>query len=232
MSDSWDDLAEWWSREVQHDPAYAADVHPILQELLPPELGVAMDLGCGEGQGMRLVGGGDHVFGCDLSLGLLQRADARGRVVRTELPSLTWLEDAVLDSAFSVYLLDLIADHDRFFSETARVVKPGGSLVIVINHPVYTAPGSAPLMDEAGEVLWRWGTYFSEGSSFEPAGDGAVEFFHRSVETLLTTAATRGWILDAMIERGLSDDTIERLPGYEGQQNIPRLLGARWTRSA
>ncbi len=230
MGDNWDDLADWWTREVRDDQAYESDVHPILRALLPEDLGVGMDLGCGEGQGMRLVNG--DVFGCDLSFELLRRAAAGGRVTQARLPDMRWLGDSVLDTAYAVYLLDLINDHDRFFEEVARTVKPGGCLVIVINHPVFTAPGSAPFADDDGEILWRWGAYFTEGSSTEPAGEGELEFFHRPMSELLNSAAERGWRLDRVIERGLSAETIDRNPSYIGQEQVPRLLGVRWTRSS
>lgn len=229
MDDNWDDLADWWSREVRDDQAYESDVHPILLGLLPDDLGMAMDLGCGEGQGMRLVN--SDVFGCDLSFQLLRRAGTGGRVAQARLPDLRWLGDSVLDTAYAVYLLDLIEDHDRFFAEIARTVKSGGCLVIVINHPVFTAPGSAPFADEDGEILWRWGRYFLEGSSTEPAGERQVEFFHRPMAELLNSAAGHGWSLDRVIERGLSTETIDRNPSYQGQEQVPRLLGVRWTRS-
>lgn len=229
MSEDWSDLAQWWMNEVLTDPSYGADVHPILVELMPRVVGVAMDLGCGEGQGMRLIG--QDVLGCDVSHDLLMRADTNGRVVRACLPEMRWLREDSLDCAFSVYLLDLIEDHVRFFAETARGVKPGGSLVVVINHPAYTAPGSAPIADIEGEILWRWGEYFSSGSSTEPAGPGEVRFFHRPMADLLTAAAIAGWKVEAMIERGLSSETIARIPGYQGQEAIPRLLGVRWSRS-
>lgn len=229
VASKWDDLAEWWALEVEQDPAYPLDVHPILSELMPRSDGLAMDLGCGEGQGMRLVGG--NVFGCDVSLDLLRRANASGTVVQSELPDLRWLRDDTLDTAISVYLLDLIRDHANFFAETARVVRPAGELVVVINHPAFTAPGSCPMLDTDDEILWRWGAYFSEGSSTEPAGDGVVEFFHRPMDELLTSAAAQGWVLERMIERGLSDETVARIPFYAGQQHIPRLLGVQWRRA-
>jgi len=134
------------------------------------------------------------------------------------------------DVAYSIYLLDLIQDHRRFFGETARIVRRGGHLVVVINHPVYTAPGSAPFMDGDGEVLWRWGTYFEEGSSREPAGEGTIEFFHRPVDEIVSAASTAGWSLEHMVETGLSAKTIARFPEYVGQENIPRLAGFRWVR--
>jgi SAM-dependent methyltransferase len=228
VGSSWDELSGWWAEEVDQDPAYPLDVHPILLELMQDSVGLAMDLGCGEGQGMRFIG--NHVFGCDISLDLLRRANAGGTVVQTELPDLRWLRDCSLDTAVSVYVVDLIRDHVEFFAETARVVKQGGELVIVINHPAFTAPGSCPMLDTDDEILWRWGAYFAEGSSTEPAGDGVVEFFHRPMDELLTSAATAGWALEGMIERGLSDETVARIPSYAGQQYIPRLLGVRWRR--
>jgi SAM-dependent methyltransferase len=229
MSDSWDDIAQWWVEEVLNDPAYEDDVDPVLGDLLTGTSGKTIDLGCGEGQGMRLTGG--DVVGTDLSFALLREARLNGPVVQARLPDLSWLRPDCFDVAYSVYLLDLIADHRRFFSETARVVRKGGHLVVVINHPVYTAPGSAPLMDGDGEVLWRWGRYFSEGSSSEPAGEGTVEFFHRPVDALVSGAAAAGWTLERMVETGLSARTIARFPEYVGQENIPRLAGFRWVRS-
>jgi len=228
MSDSWDDIAEWWADEVRNDPAYTQDIHPILLELFNGTGGLCLDLGCGEGQIMRLAGG--SIVGTDLSLELLRLAVSAGPVVQARLPGLTWLKPDTFDRAFSVYLVDLIADHASFFSNVARIVRPGGHLVVVMNHPVYTAPGSAPLMDSDGEVLWRWGTYLSEGSSLQPAGPRTVDFYHRPVGELLTGAAAAGWSLDRMIERGLSAEAIARFPGYVGQEHIPRLVGFRWVR--
>lgn len=128
----------------------------------------------------------------------------------------------------SIYLLDLIEDELAFFTEISRVVKPGGALVIVINHPVCTAPGSAPIGDTDGEVLWRWGSYHQRGSSFEIGGGRNLEFFHRPIDVLLNEATVAGWILEQIDERPLSPQTIERLPEYVGQEAVPRLLGVRW----
>lgn len=227
MTDSWDDLADWWALEVQNDRSYAADVYPILTELMPEAPGATMDLGCGEGQGMRWCG--RDAFGCDLSQNLLVRSAIHGGVVRAHLPDMRWLRAGSLQTAFSVYVLDLIEDHERFFAEAARAVRVGGSLVVVINHPAYTAPGSAPLVDPDGEILWRWGSYFQRGSSSEPAGDSEIQFHHRSMADLLSAAGRTGWKMEVMIERGLSAETIAQIPGYGGQEGIPRLLGVHWT---
>jgi hypothetical protein len=83
-------------------------------------------------------------------------------------------------------------------------------------------------MDPDGEVLWRWGTYFAQGSMPEPAGDRTIEFFHRPMSDLLSSAADEGWALEALIERGLSRQTIARFPEYVGQEHFPRIAGLRW----
>jgi SAM-dependent methyltransferase len=175
---------------------------------------------------MPLTGG--LTVGVDLSHRLLTEAVAHGPCVRNHLPRLSCFVDDAFDTAVSIYLLDLISDEPTFFTEIARVIKPGGALVIVINHPVCTAPGSAPIGDSDGEVLWRWGSYHQRGSSFEIGGGRNLEFFHRPIDVILNEAAKAGWVLEQIDERPLSSATIERLPEYVGQEAVPRLLGVRW----
>lgn len=226
MSDNWDDIAPWWRDESARDPSYPNDVVPLLELLLEPMAERIIDLGCGDGGLMRMYGG--SVVGVDLSFDLARVARSIAPVVVAELPDLGFLKTGSFDAAVSVYLLDLIEDHDGFFASVARVCRPSATLAIVINHPVFTAPGSAPLLDEDGEVLWRWGDYLSVGSSMEPAGHREIRYHHRPLGTLLTSAAEHGWRLEVMAERPLSEETVRALPGYSGQQSIPRLLGVKW----
>lgn len=227
--DNWDELAPWWRREATTDLVYREDIEPMLERLTPKDPGTVVELGCGEGQWLRwLSTRGVQTIGCDWSLQLLTDAASSAPVVCAELPGLSWLQDGSVDSALSVFVLDLIADAGEFFTETIRVVRAGGSLIVVINHPGFTAPGSGPLVDVDGEVLWRWGSYLEDGSSLQPAGDRSVVFHHRSIAKLLTAAATAGWALQAVEERPLGAAAIERDPGYVGQEGIPRFFGARW----
>lgn len=228
-SDNWDDIAEWWGDAVRDDPTQSDEPVAILTELIEGTLGRTIDLGCGEGQMMRLIGGA--VIGTDLSIELLEQAASAGPVVQSSVPDLTWIRDRAFDRAVSVGLLDLLPDHKTFFSNVAAIVRPGGHLVVVMNHPVATSPESEPLVDPDGEILWRWGEYLVNGSWAHPAGERTVDLVHRPMGEILTTAAQAGWMLDVMIERGPSQQTIERFPEFRGQRNIPSLLGIRWTRS-
>ncbi len=229
--DNWDELAPWWRREAATDLVYREDIEPMLERLTPKDPGTVVELGCGEGQWLRwLSTKGVQTFGSDGSLQLLADAASAAPVVCAQLPALSWLQNGSVDNALSVFVLDLIADAGEFFTETIRVVRAGGSLIVIINHPGFTAPGSGPLLDVDGEVLWRWGSYLEEGSSVQPAGDRTVVFHHRSIAKLLTVAAAAGWALQVVEERPLGAAAIERDPGYVGQEGIPRFFGARWVK--
>jgi ubiquinone/menaquinone biosynthesis C-methylase UbiE len=173
---------------------------------------------------------GAHAIGCDLNLDLLQVATTIGPVVQARLPSIRWLRDGSIDGAFLGLVLEHFEDETTLFREAGRVTKAGGVLAVVINHPVWTAPGSSPIEDAGGETLYRTGTYFGRGHSDEPAGSKKVRFYHRTTADLVNAASQAGWDLQVMEESGLSDVQLARYPEYVGQEQIPRLLGMRWRR--
>ena len=223
---SWDrSTAAWWIAEVAGDAAYARDVDPLLRSLLPgamPEL--VLDLGCGDG---RLAPGDGGVVGVDAAIDLVRRAAARMPVCVADARRLPF-GDGAAGGAYAVLVLEHIPDIEVVLAEAARVVADGGFLAVVVNHPVYTAPGSGPFVDpDDDETLWRWGTYLETGWSDEPAGDGTVRFHHRSLGDLLTAAATAGWALEVLEERAL-DPAGD--PLLAAQTDVPRLAGARWRR--
>ena len=224
----WSEHASWWLGEVSNDPIYELDVLPLAAELIQDAGGTALDLGCGEGQMMRSLG--STVVGTDISLHLLRHAQRAGPVVRSRLPSLDWVRSAAIDVAYAVLVLEHLPDLEMFAS-AARVVRLGGRLVVVMNHPAFTPALAGPIMDPAdGEVVWRWGNYFAPAPVAMPAGDGEVVFYHRPLGDLLNAAAAAGWFLDEFVERGFSQAAIAAVPGYAGQEHMPRLLGVRWRR--
>jgi SAM-dependent methyltransferase len=217
-------------REVEDDPGYRHEVAPLFTTLWPRTSGTVLDLGCGEGRLMRDVArAGFTVVGVDATRDLLAVAAGAGPVVEARLPGLDWVRAASVDGAFAVLVLEHLADVATFFEATAAAVRPGGALVVVMNHPAYTAPGAGPVVDPTdGEVYWRWGPYFEEGAGDEPAGEGSITFHHRPLGMLLSRAAAAGWRLEEMMERPATGDVLDSLVGDQGQ--IPRLLGVRWRR--
>lgn len=230
--EGWESLAGWWREELAGDPAYREDVLPMLLGLARPESGEHwLDVGCGEGRVMAaLAGAGARPSGCDLSSELLAAARHHGPVFRVHLPELGCVRPGSFDGATVCLVLEHVPDEGRFFEGLAGTVRRGGILALVMNHPVFTAPGSAPVIEEDGEVLWRPGRYFGRGHTDEPAGEATVRFYHRTTARMLSAAAAAGWELEELEERGPSAAQVERVPDLLGQEHMPRLLGARWRR--
>ena len=228
MSDDWDDIADWWLATTVDGPADSDEMLDVVRALVEPTAGRTLDLGCGEGQALELLGSG--TIGVDLSHRLLLRASGRAPVVRCRLPDLSWARPGSIDQAVAIGLLDLIEDDRRFFEQVASAVRPGGALVVVMNHPVVTASGSEPLIDEAGRVVWRWGRYLERGTLTQAAGHRSVRLHHRPMGELLTTAASSGWHLEQMIEAGATEHTVATPTDRRDEEHLPSLLGVRWRR--
>jgi SAM-dependent methyltransferase len=211
-------MDEWWVGELASDPSYERVVTPLLLEIVAPRAEETyLDLGCGEGRVMRAMSAlSCEVVGIDANERLA--AMARPSLV-SELPEIP-VRDASVDGVYCVLTLEHVADHVGVFGEAARVTRRGGIFGLVMNHPVWTAPGSTPIEDSDGETLWRPGEYFSDGSSEVSAGEESLVFHHRTMASLLEGAASQGWSLERMVERPHHD--------LEGQEGIPRLLACRW----
>ena len=108
-------------------------------ELQPGE--TVCDLGSGGGidafLAARLVGEGGKVYGIDMTPDMLERARTnaqRGGYTNVEfregrLEALP-LEDETIDAITSNCVINLVPDKSAVFAEIARVLKPGGRLVI------------------------------------------------------------------------------------------------------
>lgn len=226
----WDRLADWWLGEVA-DPAYIEEVHPVVTDLVGDVAGLrVLEVGAGEGQVLRLLREkGAHAVGMDLSARLATKA---GTSFLGRLPSLDAVHDDAADMVVAVLVLEHLPSLEGLFDEFQRITRTGGACVLVGNHPLMTAPGSAPITDPTdGEVFLRPGDYFTGGFTDEPAGPGTVRFHHRPLGVLLEAAATAGWSLERFIEAGISAAHVARDPSYAGQEQLPRLLGIRWRKT-
>lgn len=125
-----------------------------------------LDVGVGTGLELPLFRHADAVVGVDLSEPMLRRA--RRRVAAEELERVAGLavmdaarlglSDASVDALVAPYVLTVVPEPVRTLDEFARVVKPGGSIVLVFHAIAETglrAAGERALAPLAARLGWR-----------------------------------------------------------------------------
>lgn len=126
---------------VSYDDADASTVldEPAVRELAGPLAGQrALDVACGTGRFARLLAeAGAKVVGVDLSIAMLRRAMRDG-------PPASWVQGSVerlpiADAAVAGVTCGLVIDHlpepGVIFGEIARVLRPGGVMLLSAVHP-------------------------------------------------------------------------------------------------
>ncbi|MDG4826728.1 methyltransferase domain-containing protein [Asanoa sp. WMMD1127] len=148
---------EVWSRtyDVPGNGIFAYEERAFREILDPLPPGAALDAACGTGRlSERLAGLGHDVIGVDSSPDMLARARARLPEADFRSGELTALpvDDASVDLVTCALALTHVADLGPVFAEFARVLRPGGHLVVSDVHHELVALGSAPHVRLAGEA--------------------------------------------------------------------------------
>jgi SAM-dependent methyltransferase len=146
--DTVDGYRAWSSTYDQPGNGLFAVEEPVVHEILGElPLGTALDAACGTGRHTEyLATQGHRVIGVDSSPDMLERA--RKRVPQAEfrqgdlhrLP----LPDGHVDIVVCALALSHVPDLKPVFTEFARVLRPGGHLVVTDIHQELVALGSVP----------------------------------------------------------------------------------------
>lgn len=96
-----------------------------------PDNSVVLDLACGTGDFCNeLVEQGYTAIGMDFSLGMLRAARTKAPLAQGDAQQLP-VPDASVDGVTCGYALRNFSDLEQFFSELARVVRPGGRIALL-----------------------------------------------------------------------------------------------------
>jgi trans-aconitate 2-methyltransferase len=120
-----------------------------------------LELGCGAGRDTEALLGrlpSGRVIALDGSAAMIEhtrrrcggadgRAGGRLEMLQADLRAPLALEDASVDAVFSVATLHWVPDHPAVFAELARVLRPGGRLVLDYGGPGNVAEVTAALAD-------------------------------------------------------------------------------------
>ena len=193
---SWEKVAGWYDHLLEGEGTYQKElILPNLLRLMDIHKGDrVLDLACGQGFFAREFGKlYAQVTGVDLSSKLIKLAadntptNVRFHVARAS--ALPFIKNRTIDKVAIVLALQNIQDAGDTLRECARVLKPGGMLYAVLNHPAFRVPKSTSWgWDEKEKSQYRRiDKYLSEAKveiEMHPGGksDQRTLSFHRPIQ--------------------------------------------------
>lgn len=205
QADHYDTFAEAYARTNENGLFNRWYARPAVLDLLGDVAGRRiLDAGCGSGPLLAdLTERGASTAGFDASPAMIQLARQRlGDEADLQVADLTQTlpyEDATFDDALAVLVLHYLEDWSGPLRELHRVLRDGGRLVVVVNHPVIP-PVMYPEMD-----------YFATEPNDEDYDfDGitaTLTIWYRSLSAMSESFTTAGFRMMAITEPPVSPDT-------------------------
>jgi SAM-dependent methyltransferase len=206
---------------------------PAFQRLLPSLRGKrVLDLGCGLGYFAReaRARGASQAIGVDLSERMLQ--EARGK---TDDPAITYLRasldtfepaPASFDLVVSSLALHYIADYPSLVRRVAACLVPGGRFAFSVEHPIFTAHGTADWHagPDGARQHWPLDRYRDEGERRTRWFVDGVVKYHRTVETYVNGLLDAGLALVRLEEPEAEPTALAEHPEWQDERRRPPFL--------
>ncbi|PRA04577.1 SAM-dependent methyltransferase [Arthrobacter sp. MYb229] len=184
-----------------------------------------LDAGCGSGPNIAdLLGLGATVIGIDGSAAMLDIArdrlgpgvDLRVADLAAPLP----FEDNTFDDVLCSLSLHYLEDWQDTLAQMKRVLKPGGRLILSVEHPFATWLGQR----EAG-VKTNYFETRSRTENWQMNGqETELTFWDRSLSAMLASFLAAGFRLTHLEEPAPSPEAVETFPDFFNGRQDPRFL--------
>ena len=220
---SWGGVAEWYASHLSQGETYHSEVvMPHVKRIVGATSGMRiLDLACGEGSLVReLAASGADVTGSDVAPELIALAKKKGGSFHiADAGSLAFADDASYDVVVCVLAIQNMERPEKAIAEAARVLRPGGRLVLVLNHPVLRIPKRSSWgFDAANNVQFRRldGYYLPSKEKMlahpgQGESGGHTWSFQRPLDAYMKLLFNRGFAVVGF-EEWLSHKTSEKGP--------------------
>ena len=203
-----------------------------LQKMLPDFHGkTVLDLGCGYGWHCKYAAdnGAAAVIGADISQKMLDTAQQKNaapsiRYVCAAMEDLTFTENQ-FDIVLSSLAFHYVRDYEPLIKQIATWIKPGGSFILSVEHPVFTSYGSQDwYYDESGRILhFPVDHYYEEGKRTAVFLGEPVTKYHRTLTTYVGALLQNGFTITQLIEPQPPLCMMD-LPGMKDEMRRPMML--------
>lgn len=225
----WDKLAKLYEEGIgeEGDPLHERYIDPIIFEFLGKlKNGAILDAGCGNGYLFKkLEKYADRIIGIDSSKELLKFAKKKisrykKSVIRhANLLKKLPLETASFDAVIANMVLQYLPILETFVTESSRVLKPQGMLIVTVDHPAHTLFLRAQeLAGKKNEKFVTSGSYFkAQGRTKLSLWDKAIlEYYHRPIGDYINPFTP--------------SFHLERVSENTEDGEMPRILGLKWVK--
>jgi len=225
VAEAYDALADDYEDVAEEAPHNAHLEFPAVTALVPDVDGArVLDAGCGAGRYAEgLSERGADVVGCDVSERMVEVTRERlGDAVEVHhadvAEPLSFADDAAFDGVVCAGVLGYLADWRAPLEEFARVLRPGGFLVVSVGHPF-------------SEVNREAASRYFDVERRDPEFDVGAELYRRPLEAMVGPLLEAGFRLDDLREPRPTEAYREAAPEeYETVDREPVFLCLRGTR--
>jgi SAM-dependent methyltransferase len=232
--ESWIRSADAWIAGIERgdrNRLYLLD-EPMLRLVGEVDGQTVLDVGCGEGRFCRMLAErGADTTGLDPTPALIERA-------RTLHPEGNYMEgfgenlpfsDQAFDFVVTYLTLIDIADYRAAIAEMARVLKPGGRLVVANLQSFITTLADPWCRDEQGHKRHvAVAEYYEERANRTEWGGISILNWHRPFSSYLQAFLQEGLILRAFEEPRPTEEAVALFPSMRDEYLVPWFYVAAW----
>lgn len=219
----WDKLSEWWIKGIEGDESseYVEIIVPLVEGILSQKRNI-LDVGTGTGrmaQEVRRVTEHATIVGGDISIRQLRYAKEVTSGIQFVQHGIEQMpfKDEQFDAVICSMVLEHVEGLLEAVSEIARILERNGTLLIIMNHPVFQSPNSRSitLHSHDNEAILGIGDYLTETIEIEKiSSELEVLYAHRTLSSYFNALSKENFMIENVIEKSFSS----------GLSGIPVLL--------